>query len=288
LQLLYHTGIRKKQYKAAAWLLAAPVALSGAVTFPFYNTLAAFAGMMLRAFLGEDRDPEKLMREKLESMFGKEPTSLLLGGVLGKMGMDISGSLSVGIEKPTKWTDAFGVMGGAVGDVQEALRQLSVGNYLRAFSKLTPNFVSTNIKNVIEREGGVMTDKAQPLFDERGLVVKPTAGEQFLRMVTGTEPFRIAEIKRRTYQGKKQLLTMKSRRDKLMEEYRLYWSGVRKDPEYLSEIMKDIREYNRKVLKYGGSKRTGMAAITPESLRTQREKFTKTNRKALQLFYENP
>lgn len=288
LQLLYHTGIRKKQYKAAAWLLAAPVALSGAVTFPFYNTLAAFAGMMLRAFLGEDRDPEKLMREKLESMFGKEPTSLLLGGVLGKMGMDISGSLSVGIEKPTKWTDAFGVMGGAVGDVQEALRQLSVGNYMRAFAKLTPNFASSNLKNVIEREGGVMTDKAQPLFDERGLVVKPTAGEQFLRMVTGTEPFRIAEIKRRTYQGKKQLMTMKGRRDKLMEEYRLYWSGVRKDPEYLSEIMKDIREYNRKVLKYGGSKRTGMASITPESLRTQREKFTKTNRKALQLFYENP
>lgn len=288
LQLLYHTGIRKKQYKAAAWLLAAPVALSGAVTFPFYSTISAFAGMMLRAFLDEDRDPEKLMREKLEDMFGKEPTSLLLSGVLGKMGMDISGSLSVGIEKPTKWTDAFGVMGGALGDVQEAMRQLSVGNYMRAFVKLTPNFASSNLKNIIEREGGVMTDKAQPLFDETGSVVKPTMGEQYLRMFTGTEPFRIAEIKRRTYQGKKQLMTMKGRRDKLMEEYRLYWSGIRRDPEYLSDIMEKIRDYNQKVRRYGGSKKTGMAAITPESLRTQREKFTKTNKKALQLFYENP
>lgn len=285
LQLLYHSGVRKKNYKAMAWLLAAPVALSGPIALPFYTTIMATVSMLFSKLGDDDRDPEKSFWAHVEKDLGPETIPLLRGGVTGAMGWDISGSLATGIEIPTKTTDLFGVFGGFAQDIIEALHQASVGDYSKALSKIAPNQISSFYKAVSERDEGVLTSSGQPVYDREGKRLMPTVGEGSQRVLLGIEPYRFGEAKKTTYQGKVELNKMKARRDKIMHMYRLYAAGgSHHTPEDLQDIKERIDKYNGMVMKFGG-KNTAFPMITYNSLRAQYGKFSKLNPMSRRMAY---
>jgi len=270
LQMYYDVGVKKKNVKGIIYALAAPAVLSGIAAFPLKDTIIAFANAMLKA-LGDDRDAEKMVYDTIREQLGERAEKAARLGVLGEMGIDVSGSLAMGPGSlPKELLDLTGAIGGVAKDISEAGRFIRTGQPGRAIEKALPG-VGANILRAIRELRGATTRRGYPVWDKRGRPLVPAKGETALR-VAGFRSARQARLAQKTWEGKREQARFNERRKRIYEKVRAYISN--RDQSLRQEINDDIAKYNRAAYRAGT-----VSLITRQSIAQQIRRMTRPTAK---------
>ena len=119
-QLLYDLGVKKHNIVGFTWARpAAPLVIAGGAAWPFKDELLWQINAMLRA-LGITTGVEKFVWDKTRKYLGDGSEILGRRGLFGLAGIDISGSLGIGLGKlPTGLLGLTGALGGVAEDLVE-------------------------------------------------------------------------------------------------------------------------------------------------------------------------
>lgn len=279
-QLLYDSGVKKKDIKAFTYGLLSSVVLGGAEVMMFKSTMVAIAGAIMKA-LGDDDDPEKSMWDWVNSKVGNFGERALRHGVLGMANIDVSSSMSIGIGLPKDFYELFGIAGGLTKDIQDAAHFLHIGQYGRAVEKALPTSFG-NLFKAWRELNGITNSRGQRVWDRDGQPYIPTSVETGLRMV-GIRSADEAVAQERTWELNKELTRYKTRRDNITARYR-DWLITGGDEEDLIEIMDKVYEYNEKLME--NDKAGEIPFITKDTMK-QVTKSTFTPRKNILMGLDN-
>ena len=270
LQMLYEIGVKRRNAKAVIYGLMAPIILGGLTSVPFKDqtliplltAIAVAAGL-----LDKDEDLEKAFWKWTRSLLGEPVEIAGRYGVMGSMGLDISGSLSIGVGIPKDWTEVMGPIGGALKEVGYAAEELKVGNVGRAAEHALPSGFANILRAYREsREGVTTAGRKGRIWDERGKPLRPTTSETARRALGFRSP-RHASLTERLWEGKRQAANYEKRRDDIYERYRVYIAQPKKDMKELRLIWKEAQDYNKTLNKLRLSNEIPL--ITLASMRKQ-------------------
>jgi len=272
LQMLYDMGLKKHNIKGAMFAFLSPLVLAGGAALPFKDAIFGFAGVILKALFGEDRDPEKWVWDEIRKHLGADAEKIGRHGLTGAAGIDISGSLSIGVGVPKNFMDLTGAIGGVATEIKEAGENLSRGNAGRAAEHLLPSGFANPLRAMREREEGVSTRNSRRVWDEKGKPFAPGTGETAARAV-GFRSTNQAVLSERTWEGHREQAKFADMRNAIYEKYRAWILGGRDKDEY-RKIVADVREFNDKVKSIRGE-----TFITSESLRNQAKRMQRPSKK---------
>jgi hypothetical protein len=176
----------------------------------------------------------------------------LLGQIDGMVGVDLSGSLRIGLPRLSEPTQGvsetvFGVWGGLGKKLSGAYEAAGRDDYLRAVEFASPAFIENILKAIRMNTMGATTPTGKVLYDAKGRPIKETAGEAAAQ-VMGFRPERIASMSS-THRG---FVNVDSNfaqiRNDLYARFRLAQTGAQRQ-----EIIRDIQRYNLDAQKYRGA-----------------------------------
>jgi len=273
LQMLYDLGFKKKNAKAFFYALIAPIIISGLAALPFKDAVwMPIIGAIMTA-LGmkdKDEDPEKVIWDFTREKLGEGAEIAGRYGLFGAMGMDISGSLSIGIGLPKNLWEVAGPLGGALKEGAAAVGQAKIGRYGRAVEHLLPAGLANVARAARESAEGVTTEKNRPVWDTAGKPFRPTGAETLLR-AAGVRSSRQAAASERLWEGKMQAANYKERRDDIYNHYRAYLVTPEKKEGEFTAIRKQVREYNTKIKDAGVDKEVPAIKFSEMRTRISRE-----------------
>ena len=271
LQMLYDVGFRKKNIKGLMFAMLSPIILAGGAAWPFKDELFAFAGSILR-LLGEERDPEKWVWDQIRKHVG--PTAEKVGrhGLTGAMGVDISGSLSIGVGIPKGLIDLTGAVGGVAQDVKEAGEAVGRGQYGRAAEYLLPTGIANIPRAIRESTQGATTRANRPVWDEQGKPYKPGTASTVAR-VAGFRSTEHAVLSERTWEGRREQTRLNDKRKDIYERYRVWLIGRGSNAEH-AKILEAVKKYNQSVEGIDGATK-----ITFKTLRDQARRTAKPSKR---------
>uniref|UniRef100_A0A6M3KQ94 Putative methyltransferase n=1 Tax=viral metagenome TaxID=1070528 RepID=A0A6M3KQ94_9ZZZZ len=249
LQMLNDLGFKKHNYKAFFYTLLAPTVISGLTAFPLANvTIIPLIGLILTlaGLKDEDEDTKKWIWDVTRKHLGRGAEAAGRYGVMGALGMDISGSLSIGVGIPRDAWEWAGPIGGFAKDFTEAGKQIGKGNYARSLESVMPAGLANVVKAYRESEEGVTTRKGFRVWDERGKPFTPTAAETAMR-VAGFRSSRQAVVTEQLHEAKQQAAGFAEKRNSIYERYRAYLArpeSKRTEKEH-REIREAVRDYNK-------------------------------------------
>jgi hypothetical protein len=240
--------------------------------------MAVFAGLSGLPFLDDLLDElekffgkpfRKQISDELRSI-GGEPLEragmagipALLGQIPGMVGVDLSGSLRLGLPslmQPGKGAQetVFGVWGGLAKKMTNSWESVGREDYLRAVEFASPAFIENVLKAMRMTTIGATTPGGKIMFDEKGKPIKETTGEAAAQML-GFRPERIAAVAQ-THRGFANIEAKFSGiRDNLYSRFRLAKTG-----EERTKVIRDVQRYNMDASKYRGA----IPTINAESLR---------------------
>ena len=240
--------------------------------------IAVFGGLSALPFLDDLLDElEKFfgvpyrakIREALLSM-GGEPLEragvaglpALMGQIPGMVGVDLSGSLRIGLpslSNPAKGASetAFGVWGGLAQKMANAWQAVGRDDYLRAVEFASPAMLENLLKAQRMTTIGATTPQGKILFDAKGQPIKETTGEGIAQMMA-FRPERIAKVAEEHREFGNIESTFTNRRNNLYARFRLA-----KDAGDRQDVIRDVQKYNLDALKYRGA----IPVINAEGLR---------------------
>ena len=200
------------------------------------------------------------MRKALKGLGGEMLEKFGMEGLPALLGVDLSGSLKIGLPKASlKGTEetVYGVYGGLFDKGQKVLDAFSRDDILRAIESGSPAFIENLFKAYRMYEQGATTPTGKIIYDEEGKPIQLTAGEA-LGQAAGFRPERLAEAGM-----EKRVLTnieghYKDIRDDLYAKYRLALTE-----EERQKVLRDVERYNLEVMKYQGA----IPRISKETLR---------------------
>ena len=270
LQMLHDVGVKRHNIKAAMYAFLAPIVVAGGVAVPFKDAIFAFAGFILRSLFGEDRDPEKWVWDTIREHLGDGAEKVGRHGLTGAAGVDISGSLSIGVGIPKNMLELTGAIGGVADAFATGGKALARGQYSKAVENILPTGLANPIRAAREAQEGVSTRANNRVWDEQGRPLKPSAGETAVRAM-GFRSTRQAVLSERTWEGKRQATHYAELRQSIYQRYRAWLLGDQ-DPKEHKEIAKRVREYNDKVkkLKEGEVPRITFASMRGQVTRMQK------------------
>lgn len=274
-QMLHDLGMKKRNVKAFAWAIMAPLALAGAAAFPFKDELLWIIKAILR-FFGIDDDPEKMVWDSVRKHLGKGAEIAGRHGLTGLAGVDISSSLAVGVGIPTGLLDLTGAIGGAAQDIAKAGGYVATGQYMRALEKALPTAAANPLRAYRESQTGLVTEKGFRVFSDEGKPATPSAGQSIARAF-GFRSAEQATTAERTQEAKTMEERFTNKRKAIYESYRAWYVNPEKDPDDWKHIWNEIKEYNRSVL--GKKLHKQVPIINGMSLRTQAARLDKPTTK---------
>lgn len=274
-QMLYDLGFKKHNISAMAWAIAAPVILAGGAALPFKDEMTWIINGILRA-LGWPGDIERFVWDAVRRYFGSTVETAGRHGLTGLAGVDISGSVSVGIGIPSGFVDLSGAIGGVAEDIWKAGHYLRTGQPGRAGEKVLPRFAENVAKAVRERVTGATTEKGRRIWDIEGRPFVPSAAQTGMR-VLGFRSAEQAVLSEQKQEAIRVSETFKGKRDKIYEEYRAHIASPKRQLGRREDIMKDVREYNNQVIDSG--LKGEIPLITSEGLRRQRKGMNRPPKK---------
>ena len=242
-QLLYDLGVKKHNIIGFTWALAAPLVIAGGAAWPFKDELLWLINSMLSA-LGITTGVDKFVWDKTRKYLGDGSEILGRRGLFGLAGIDISGSLGIGLGIPTGLLGLTGAIGGVAEDLWKAGHFIASGQTDRALEKTLPTAAANIFRGVREAKTGVTTEKGRVLWDKGGKPFKPTKGETAARIV-GFQSSRQSVARERSnemYQAEQAFL---KRKDDLYEELRAWAVDPKKTNAGLTKIYKKQGEYNK-------------------------------------------
>jgi hypothetical protein len=192
----------------------------------------------------------------------------LIGQVPGMVGVDLSGSIRLGLPnftEPLKGGEetVFGVWGGMGKKMANAWQSASREDYLRAVEFASPAFVENILKAARMATQGATTPTGKVLFDEKGKPIRENIGEAIAQGL-GFRPERIA-AQAKTHQEYTNIQgNFSERRGDLYAKAKLAMGK----PEELRGVITAIQKYNLDAAKYkeaiplinGAALRRAMAA----------------------------
>ncbi len=231
--------------------------------------LVLFGGLGSLPFLDDLLDElEKLigipyrtnMRNALKGIGGEMLAKFGMEGVPALIGVDLSGSLKIGLPKPTlagTQETVYGVYGGLFDKGQRVLDAISREDFMRALESGSPAALENVLKAYRMASEAATTPKGKLMFDEQGRPIQLTAGEAIGQGV-GFRPERLAQVSQ-----EKRVLTniqehFKDKRDDLYAKYRMADTE-----EGRRQVLREIERYNLEIMKYQGA----IPRITRETLK---------------------
>lgn len=283
-QMLYDLGFKKRNIKAAVWAFAAPMVLAGATAMPFREELFAILQAMLKA-LGYTGNVERDTWAAVRKHLGSTTEKAVRYGITGQLGVDITGSLSVGVGIPRGLWDLTGAPGAVWDDLATAYHMASRGKPIRAAEKVLPSGLANIPKAFREKTEGITTEQGRRVWTEEGRAYIPSATETWLRLA-GFGSSDEGVVKSRSYEAKKAEMAFKDRKDAIYEELRAYYVNPRRTPSDYQDIVKKIVAYN-KAARDSGLGKHEVAMITPDSIRRQRLNVTRPQKKEVERLRES-
>lgn len=281
LQMLYDLGIKKRNIKAALYGLLSNAVIGGAKSFAFAEAVAfPILGLILVA-LGEkdrDEDTDKWVWDRVRNYLGDLAERTGRYGLFGAMGLDISGSLSIGLQIPKNWYEWGGAIGGVVKEIGGGIHKAIIGDYAKATEHLLPTGVAAPIRAYREHKRGVTTEIGKRVYDETGKPYMPTTGETAMR-VLGVTSSKLSATKERLYEAKKQVANFQEKRNEIYERYRTYLQNSPEERDMADHraIREDVQKFNQHIkdLNLKGE----VAPISFSSMRKQAKEMRTANRK---------
>lgn len=250
LQMLYDVGVKKHNIKGFLYGFLANGLIGGVKSIAFAEAVFfPILGLILVALGAKDKDEktEKWVWDRTREYVGKGGEIALRYGALGALGMDITGSLSIGVGIPRSWAEWAGPIGGMAKEGAQALHKAwDIGDYSKAAEHLLPSGFQAPVRAYREHKRGITTEIGKRVYDEEGKPYMPTWGETALR-VAGVRSSKLAYTQERLYEAKEQAAQFKERRNDIYERYRTYLQSEERDPEEHRAIREDVREYNKHI-----------------------------------------
>ena len=197
--------------------LAYVVLLAGLPAIPFLDDLLdeweKFFGTPVRS----------KMRKTLREAGGPVLEKMGMAGIPALMGIDISGSLKIGIPlagSGTPQDTIYGVYGGLARKSLNAMSAVEREDYLRALEFASPAFIEAVLKAYRMSETGVTTPRGKVITDEQGKPIRLGAGEG-IAQAAGFRPERLARISGEHWTMENVQKHFKEKRDDLYSRYRL-------------------------------------------------------------------
>ena len=223
--------------------LAYVVLLAGLPAIPFLDDLLdeweKFFGTPVRSNM------QKTLREAGGPVLEK----LGMAGIPALMGIDISGSLKVGIPlagSGTPQDTIYGVYGGMAKKALNAMSAVEREDYLRAMEFASPAFIEAVLKAYRMSETGVTTPRGKIITDEQGKPIRLETGEG-IAQAAGFRPERLARVSGEHWTMENVQKHFKERRDDLYSRYRLA-----RTPEEKQQVIRDMQKFNMEARKYRG------------------------------------
>jgi hypothetical protein len=281
LQMLYDLGVKKHNIKAAMYGLLSNAVIGGAASFAFAQAIVfPILGLILTGLGAKDKDEdtEKWVWDGVRAYLGKGAEVAGRYGLFGAMGLDISGSLSIGVGIPKDWWEWGGAPGGAAKEVYQAYHKAKIGDYTKAAEHILPTGIAAPIRAFREHGRGVTTEIGKRLYDESGRPYMPTAGETALRAF-GVRSAKQATTSARLYEAKKQAGNFQDQRNEIYERFRTW---LQSPPEQRNEqehkaIREDVRKFNQKIVELGLKGQVPL--ITFEAMRRQAKEMQRAPKK---------
>ena len=248
-QLLYDLGAKKHNIVGFTWALAAPLVIAGGAAWPFKDELLWLINGMLRT-LGITTGVDKFVWDKTRKYLGEHAEVLGRRGMFGLAGVDISGSLGIGLGIPTGLLGLTGAIGGVAEDIAKASHFVSTGQTGRALEKTLPTAAANILRGIREAKTGVTTEKSRVVWDKGVKQYKPTVGETAARVI-GFQSSRQSVTRERSNEMYQEEQGFVKRKDALYEELRAWAVDPKRTNIGLTKIYKKQREYNQAVLEAG-------------------------------------
>jgi|GEM_PF-3291121 len=269
---LVHELFQKKDWQAATFALAAPMALGGLGSQVLMSIVKALfvAG-------GSDDDPEKWLYDFIRKNLGGESEELARFGLLGLLtGTDMSGSLGTMIDIPDTVTDVLGPMGGMARDVLAGIGFFAAGQPGRGAEKILPTGLSKILQAARESSQGVSTSKNFPVVGPDGKRLVPTTGESAAKAF-GFRPAREAMARARTSEAIEEEKRWSEKRDRIYSRFRAFTLAGGTDAGERQSLVTAVADYNKGVADAGLSGR--VSYITREALLRQTERLDRPTRR---------
>jgi hypothetical protein len=173
-----------------------------------------------------------------------------MAGIPALMGIDISGSLKVGIPLAgagTPQDTIYGVYGGLARKSLNAMSAVEREDYLRAAEFASPTFIESVLKAYRMSDAGVTTPKGKVITDEQGKPIRLGAGEG-IAQAAGFRPERLARVSGEHWTMENVQKYFKEKRDDLYPRYRLA-----RTPEGRRAVIRDMQRFNMETRKYRGA-----------------------------------
>ena len=226
-----------------AFSLAYVVLLAGIPAIPFLDDLLD----ELEKFFGRPFRSE--MRKTLRDAGGQVLERMGMAGIPALMGIDISGSLKIGIPLIGSGTPQDTVYGVYEGMARKALNSMSAverEDYLRALEFASPAFIEAALKGYRMAEAGVTTARGKIITDEQGKPIRLGAGEG-ISQAAGFRPERMATVSGEHRTMENVQAHFKERRDDPYSRYRLA-----RNLEEKKAVIRDMQKFNMEARKYRG------------------------------------
>lgn len=278
-QMLYDLGMNQHNYKAFVWGLLSPLVLAGGTVLPFKDILWSILGYILRMF-GIGGDPEKGLWDWIRRQFGKQAETMGRYGLMGGLGMDISGSLAVGIDFPKSWSDFLGAPWAIVEDIGKAHHFLETGRPWRAAEKVLPVGLANISRAFREQREGLTTERGNRVFTDQGKIYHPSLGEMALR-IAGFRSSQEATLSARTTEAKREKAYFEEKKRTIYEEYRAYLANPSKKEH--EAVIQKVQEFNKQLREEGIKE---VPRITFEQMRAQMKRMQKPTKAQQRLYAE--
>jgi hypothetical protein len=255
--------VGKGQTLPFLYMLSAPAILAGAGA----SVATPFIAAMLKGLTDSD-DPEEDFYRWLYSEVGAPAERAARFGLFGMAGMNLKGSLEIGImDVPTKASDLLGAPGSVLADVYQGTEKITKGQVSKGVEQILPLGWAAPLKSYREATEGLTTRTNAPLFYGRE-AVKLEGAEVALRALA-FNPARIAGIREEQWSGTRTAAKWTERKSDINARIKKFYllPMEERSKGRWADILAMIQDYNERVRRTGAAQRGVATYITADSIK---------------------
>lgn len=231
--------------------------------------------------------PTKAVRTTLRGIGGETLETFGMNGLPGVLGMNISGSLAIGIpglgETPSD--SVYGVWGGLATKLGRAGEAAGRHDWYRVSANMAPEMLRNPIVAMEESEFGksagmpgfATTTRGRAIYDEKGKPLQMGPGEAAFK-VFGFTPTGNAREKEMNQTIKRQEDWAQEKKRDAAETYRV--EKINKDPKAMVHLMAAVKEINQDIRDRGLQKIVPLASVSTV-IKSSRELMNKKQQKEM-------